>query len=382
MKHIALPAASNPFLATLLAISPEPAPAAPNGAAKGGFAALLDQVASPQQVDGPLGDKPAPLPPQAPPQALAAAPGKIPPPALPTGTILPPDAAEHEPSGAEQEPVAAEASDQPDTIIPPLWLPTGLAPDLPVQRPATPARMAPAAAVSAAQPATALPLRPAVDPIRPAPRQTAMGKSPAGPPPPIAQPVPVTLAPEPARVTPQSESAPVGQLRQPAFHAEAMPVPGPDEPGAPFQPPMVEVASAPTLPDLTQLLDRLTAARAAMAPAETRLEVQHAEFGPLTLTVGQDESGRLAVELSAPDADTRQALATALLQAEAPADAVQPVDRSEQAAAANTGNPGENRNGQPSARDRWARPAQQQPGTRQPRGDGEGEGQTRSGTYA
>ncbi|GEM_PF-2174489 len=64
--------------------------------------------------------------------------------------------------------------------------------------------------------------------------------------------------------------------------------------------------------DLAQIVDRLAAAREALAPAKAALSIDHAEFGELTLRFDQGQDGRLTAELAGANAETHRAVAHAL----------------------------------------------------------------------
>lgn len=153
--------------------------------------------------------------------------------------------------------------------------------------------------------------------------------------------------------------------------------------------PMVAAPSARAEPqqmamqDLTQIVERLAAAREAAAPAATQLAVDHAEFGPLSLSIQQGDRGELAIAVAAADRDSQAALVAAIGQSEAPAFEQAPERRGSESAQrdlASTGQHSEQR-GQNGQRDRFAgqqhrqTPSQREPGR-------ERDGETRSGTYA
>ncbi|WP_121116572.1 hypothetical protein [Croceibacterium ferulae] len=153
------------------------------------------------------------------------------------------------------------------------------------------------------------------------------------------------------------------------------------------------VASAPQLrpepqqlamQDLTQIVERLAAAREAAAPAATQLAVEHAEFGPLSLSIQQGDRGELAIAVTAADRDNQAALVAAIAQAEAPGFEQAPERRGSESAQrdpAGAGQQGEQRGQGGAQRDRFA--GQQQRHAmphREPARERGGE--TRSGTYA
>ena len=97
------------------------------------------------------------------------------------------------------------------------------------------------------------------------------------------------------------------------------PSPAAAAPGAPAAMPPAGAAAPAIVPapfdplgDLAAIVDRLAAAREALAPAAASLALAHAEFGALTLRFEQQQDGRLLVGLSAQDADAQRALAAAL----------------------------------------------------------------------
>lgn len=81
-------------------------------------------------------------------------------------------------------------------------------------------------------------------------------------------------------------------------------------------------AQADALQELTRIVDRLAAAREALAPTAAALAVKHADFGELSLRFDQQRDGHLAVQLSAADPDAHRAVAAAVSErgAAAPAD--------------------------------------------------------------
>lgn len=75
------------------------------------------------------------------------------------------------------------------------------------------------------------------------------------------------------------------------------------------------VSPAATLHDLTSVVDRLVAAREALAPATAAITVQHGELGDLSLRFDQHRDGHLAVQLSASDPDAHRAIVAAVSDA-------------------------------------------------------------------
>lgn len=117
------------------------------------------------------------------------------------------------------------------------------------------------------------------------------------------------------------KSAPVADIL-PSPSARADPAVNPASAIAPFTmavpthdaaPRLAPAAStAEPMQDLTQIVERLTAAREAMLPASAALAIKHADFGSLSLHFQQSAEGRITAELAAPDAKTHQAIAHAL----------------------------------------------------------------------
>jgi hypothetical protein len=90
----------------------------------------------------------------------------------------------------------------------------------------------------------------------------------------------------------------------PSTQASAAPIPA-----ARDHPPAVP---ANALHDLTRIVDQLSAAREAFAPAAASLTVDHADFGELSLRFDQRRDGQLAVQLSAANPDAHRAVAAAV----------------------------------------------------------------------
>ncbi len=67
--------------------------------------------------------------------------------------------------------------------------------------------------------------------------------------------------------------------------------------------------------DLARVVDRLVAAREALAPATAMIALQHGELGDLSLRFDQLRDGRLAVQLSASDPDAHRAIVAAVSDA-------------------------------------------------------------------
>jgi hypothetical protein len=67
--------------------------------------------------------------------------------------------------------------------------------------------------------------------------------------------------------------------------------------------------------DLTNVVDRLVAAREAFAPATAAITLQHGELGDLSLRFDQNRNGHLAVQLSASDPDAHRAVVAAVADA-------------------------------------------------------------------
>lgn len=72
---------------------------------------------------------------------------------------------------------------------------------------------------------------------------------------------------------------------------------------------------AAALHDLTSVVDRLVAAREALAPATAAMTLQHGELGDLSLRFDQHRDGHLAVQLSASDPDAHRAIVAAVSDA-------------------------------------------------------------------
>lgn len=138
----------------------------------------------------------------------------------------------------------------------------------------------------------------------------------------------------------------------------------------------------PAMQDLTQIVERLAAAREAIVPAATELAVEHAEFGPLSLSIRQGDRGELAVAVAAADRDSQAALVAAIAQGEAPGFEQVPDRRGGESAQRDPAGTGGEQRGQGTQRDRSA--AQQQRQVTQPQREParDGSGETRSGTYA
>ncbi|HEY6816324.1 MAG TPA: hypothetical protein VI168_12350 [Croceibacterium sp.] len=96
-------------------------------------------------------------------------------------------------------------------------------------------------------------------------------------------------------------------------HASASPVAQPDQPvvtvagPAPFA-----SASTPSSIEIDVALDRLVAAREALAPAEASLAIDHAEFGEVSIRFEQAPDGRLSAELAAADPELQRAVNAAV----------------------------------------------------------------------
>jgi hypothetical protein len=67
--------------------------------------------------------------------------------------------------------------------------------------------------------------------------------------------------------------------------------------------------------DLTSVVDRLVAAREALAPATAAITLQHGELGDLSLRFEQHRDGHLAVQLSASNPDAHRAIVAAVSDA-------------------------------------------------------------------
>ena len=91
------------------------------------------------------------------------------------------------------------------------------------------------------------------------------------------------------------------------IHAAPVPV----ETGIARGPILAAAVTSDPAQDLTQIVDRLAAAREALAPATTALAVNHAEFGELSLRFDQQRDGHLAVHIAASNPEAQRAMAVA-----------------------------------------------------------------------
>lgn len=71
-------------------------------------------------------------------------------------------------------------------------------------------------------------------------------------------------------------------------------------------------AGMDAMQDLSRIVDRLAAAREALAPATAALAINHAEFGEISLRFDQRQDGRLTAEIAGADAETHRVIAQAL----------------------------------------------------------------------
>jgi hypothetical protein len=306
--------------------------------------------------------------------------GKIVPPAVPRGTILPAEPATEGPQTETGETLAAlPIADQPAGAAEPQ-----LVAFLPLPSPtiATTTTMRPAdGGTVRADPAIAR--EPAMPPV-------AASTSPTYP---AAPAIMLTAAGVPALAAGDGAAAMERASREPAFATASTRPPVPvltDAHAAGIAEPAVAALQLrpepqqPAMQDLTQIVERLTAAREAAAPAATQLSVDHAEFGPLSLSIRQGDRGELAIAVAAADRDSQAALVAAIAQGEAPGFEQAPDRRGSESAGrepATASQQGEPR-GQGGQRDRLAGQQQQ----RQPmpqRGPAQDQdGETRNGTYA
>jgi hypothetical protein len=91
--------------------------------------------------------------------------------------------------------------------------------------------------------------------------------------------------------------------------------------------------------ELSALVDRLAAARGALAPATAALALNHAEFGELTLRFEQQDDGQLVVGLSAATPEAHRAVAAALAAERTPSsNGDKPADQQHQSGQARAGN--------------------------------------------
>lgn len=105
-----------------------------------------------------------------------------------------------------------------------------------------------------------------------------------------------------AAETTRPQDLPVAAVSAPSITAPA--VPAVDGPRPNLQ--------ADALRELTQMVDRLAAAREVFAPAMEALAIEHAEFGELSLRFDQRRDGGLSVQLSASNPDAHRAVAQAV----------------------------------------------------------------------
>jgi hypothetical protein len=283
------------------------------------------------------------------------------------GTGAPDDLAD--PAKDPALPVLADAVIEPPLPLPPLTL----APMVLRQTVATPASQVPDRASRRAD------LR--QDDKRPAPAAVA-SMTPSG--------VTLTAADLPANTMAEPMAMPT--LPPPAAARQASSVPF-DLPaaGPQMQPtiaaPPLQPPHKPAMQDLTQIVERLAAAREAAAPATTQLAVDHAEFGPLSLSIEQGRTGELAIQVAAADSDSQAALVAALAQADLPHfdNAPERRDTAPEREGAMSNRAGEER-GQSAGRDRFAGQPQSQArpgeGQRDRRQQPARHGEARTGTYA
>lgn len=72
-------------------------------------------------------------------------------------------------------------------------------------------------------------------------------------------------------------------------------------------------ANAPTpSEDVARIIDQLAAAREALAPATAALNIEHAEFGELSLRIDQRADGGLAVQVAASNLEAHRAVSAAM----------------------------------------------------------------------
>jgi hypothetical protein len=83
-----------------------------------------------------------------------------------------------------------------------------------------------------------------------------------------------------------------------------------------INPGSISVAAVTSDPaqDLTQIVDRLAAAREALAPATAALAINHSEFGELSLRFDQQRDGHLAVHIAASNPEAQRAMVVAASQ--------------------------------------------------------------------
>lgn len=68
----------------------------------------------------------------------------------------------------------------------------------------------------------------------------------------------------------------------------------------------------PNSVDISATLDRLVAAREAFMPAQATLDIDHADFGEISIRFEQNTQGHLSVELAGSDPDLKRAVAAAV----------------------------------------------------------------------
>jgi hypothetical protein len=84
--------------------------------------------------------------------------------------------------------------------------------------------------------------------------------------------------------------------------------------------PVPAVSTAISSPiDIDAALDQLMAAREALMPAEAALEIDHAEFGEVSIRFAQSSDGRLSAELAGADPELKRAVTAAVAADRAPA---------------------------------------------------------------
>jgi hypothetical protein len=77
---------------------------------------------------------------------------------------------------------------------------------------------------------------------------------------------------------------------------------------------VVAGAASDAAQDLARIVDRLAAAREALAPAAAALAIKHSEFGELSLRFDQQRDGHLAVHIAASNAEAQRAIIAAASQ--------------------------------------------------------------------
>lgn len=120
-------------------------------------------------------------------------------------------------------------------------------------------------------------------------------------------------APAEARPRPAAKPAPAAAVLAQPSTPQAAPLLA--DAATPF--PLMPVQAAPQAPatagqDLAAIVDRLSAAREALAPANASLSIDHAEFGEISLRFDQRADGALSVQLAAATPEAHRAISAAV----------------------------------------------------------------------